>query len=136
MPLNYVARQSVDTAFLNSLTRDKHIVIYGSSKQGKTSLRKNCLQEDDYIVVHCCNRWSLGDLHAAILKRAGYELTQSTTRTTSGKNKILAAFKAKTFGVGFEAGADREHSQTKAITTKPIEIDPDDVNDIIAAIKV
>ena len=39
LPQNYVARKEVDELFINSLTRDKHLVIYGSSKQGKTSLR-------------------------------------------------------------------------------------------------
>ena len=134
MPLNYVTRPSVDDALINNLTRDKHVVIYGSSKQGKTSLRKHCLKEDDYIVVHCSNKWSLGELHAAILKRAGYELTQSTTRTTTGKNKILATFKAKLFGVGIGAGAEKEQSQADAVTTTPLELDPEDVNDIISAL--
>lgn len=40
LPLNYVPRDGVDGVFVESLTRDKHIVVYGSSKQGKTSLRK------------------------------------------------------------------------------------------------
>jgi hypothetical protein len=34
LPLNYVDRPEVDALFVASLTRDKHIVIYGSSKQG------------------------------------------------------------------------------------------------------
>lgn len=134
LPLNYVTRPSVDDAFLNNLTRDKHLVIYGSSKQGKTSLRKHCLKDEDYIVVHCSNKWSLGDLHAAILKRAGYVLTQSTTRTTTGKYKILAAFKAQLFGVGSEVGAEKEKSQEHATTTSPLELDSEDVNDIITAL--
>ena len=57
LPLNYQARESADTLFIDSLTRDTHLVIYGSSKQGKTSLRKHCLNKDDYIVIHCSNRW-------------------------------------------------------------------------------
>lgn len=32
MPLNYVERQEVDNKLIESLTRDKHVVIYGSSK--------------------------------------------------------------------------------------------------------
>lgn len=134
LPLNYVDRPAVDESFVSNLTRDKHIVIYGSSKQGKTSLRKHCLRDDDYIVVHCSNKWSLSDLHAAILKRAGYELTQATTRTTSGKNKIVAALKASLLGVGIETGAEKEKTKTDAVTTKPLELDPEDVNDIITAL--
>ena len=49
MPLNYVEREDVDGKFLASLTRDKHVVIYGSSKQGKTALRKHCLQDTEVV---------------------------------------------------------------------------------------
>ena len=38
LPLNYVVRKHVDNIFVENLTRDKHVVVYGSSKQGKTSL--------------------------------------------------------------------------------------------------
>lgn len=134
LPLNYVARKAVDEAFMTNLTRDKHVVIYGSSKQGKTSLRKHCLTADDYVVVHCSNKWDLAALHSAILKRAGFEVTQSTTRTTSGKNKIIASFKAAIFGVGIETGGDKETTNTSAITSSPLELDPEDVNDIIEAL--
>jgi hypothetical protein len=34
LPINYVTRQGVDGEFVASLTRDKHIVVFGSSKQG------------------------------------------------------------------------------------------------------
>ena len=135
LPLNYVSRISVDDYFIGNLTRDKHIVIYGSSKQGKTSLRKHCLQDDDYIVVHCSNKWALSDMHSAILKRVGYEVTQSNTRSTSGKNKIMAAFKAAVFGVGVETGGEKETTTTDQVTKEPLELDPEDVNDIIKALQ-
>lgn len=134
LPLNYVSRKTVDEYFVDNLTREKHIIIYGSSKQGKTSLRKHCLQEDDYIVVHCSNKWGIADLHSAILKRVGYEVTQSSTRTTSGRNKIIAAFKAGIFGIGVDAAGEREESKTNTVTTAPLELDPEDVNDVISAL--
>ena len=134
LPMNYVPRKAVDEYFVANLTRDKHIVIYGSSKQGKTSLRKHCLQDDDYIVIHCSNKWALSDLHSAILKRVGYEVTQSTTKSTSGKNKIMAAFKAAVFGVGVETGGEKETTTTDAVTKEPLELDQEDVNDIIQAL--
>lgn len=134
LPLNYVSRKAVDEYFVSNLTRDKHVIIYGSSKQGKTSLRKHCLHDDDYIVVHCSNKWGIAELHAAILKRAGYEITQSSTKTTAGRNKILAAFKASILGIGVETGGEKEESKSTAVTTVPLELDPEDVNDIISAL--
>lgn len=134
LPLNYVARNNVDNLFVGSLTRDKHIVIYGSSKQGKTSLRKHCLQESDYIVIHCSNRWSLSDLHTAILKRAGYEITQSTARTTSGRNKILAVLKFGIPGFGSDVSMEDERSSAETVTKSHLELDSEDVNEIISAL--
>ncbi len=135
LPLNYVARKSVDDYFLANLTRDKHLIIYGSSKQGKTSLRKHCLNDDDYIVIHCSNKWDIAGLHSAILKRAGYEVTQSSTKAVSGKNKIVAGFKAGILGVGIETGGDKESTTSNSTTTAPLELDPEDANDIITALK-
>ncbi|WP_205956100.1 hypothetical protein [Pseudoxanthomonas winnipegensis] len=135
IPLNYVSRKTADDALIENLTRDKHLVIFGSSKQGKTSLRKNCLPDSDYVVVHCSNRWALDDLHTAILKVAGYELTQSTTKTTSGKSKVSASLKGGFPGLGAKVGSETADEKIDAVTTKPIDIDPSDVNDIIAALK-
>ena len=131
LPLNYVSRPSADDFLVENLTRDKHLVIYGSSKQGKTSLRKHCLNSDDYIVVHCSNKWSISDLHSAILKKAGFEVTQSTSKTASGKSKIFAKVKANFFGSGAEGGAEAERHNSEQTTTQPLELDPEDVNDII-----
>lgn len=135
LPLNYVSRKTADDALIENLTRDKHLVIFGSSKQGKTSLRKNCLPDSDYVVVHCSNRWALDDLHTAILKVAGYELTQSTTKTTSGKSKVSASLKGGFPGLGAKVSGEKADETTDAVTTKPIDLDPSDVNDIIAALK-
>jgi acyl carrier protein len=135
LPLNYVERNSADTILVNNLARRQHLVIYGSSKQGKTSLRKHCLKTEDYIVIHCSNKWSMGDLNEAILKQAGFELTLSNTLTTSGKHKIFAKIKATFFGAGAEGGGESEKSKEEAKTTAPLELDSLDVNDIIQALK-
>lgn len=134
LPLNYVTRKSADEALIENLTRDKHLVIFGSSKQGKTSLRKHCLKESDYIVVHCSNKWELSDLHSAILKAAGYTLTQSTTKTETGKSKISATLKAALFGAGAEAGVEQAKELAVSTTTSSLELDPLDVNDIMKAL--
>lgn len=135
LPLNYVERNSADNILLNNLTRNQHLVVYGSSKQGKTSLRKHCLNSDDYVVVHCSNKWTLDNVHEAMLKQAGFELTVSTTIATSGKQKILAKIKAGIFGSEAEGGAEAERSREEGVTKAPLELDPMDVNDIIAALK-
>jgi hypothetical protein len=128
LPLNYVDRLSVDGQLIESLTRDKHIVIYGSSKQGKTSLRKWNLSEDDHLVVTCSNKWDLGQLHSAILKSAGYTVEQSTTRTAAGSNKITARvsgrLKTPIAEIGAELGQARGTDKAEQVVTAPLELDP------------
>jgi len=133
--MNYVVRKAVDASFIDSLARDKHIVIYGSSKQGKTCLRKHCLRDSDYITVHCSNKWSLADLHANILKRAGYELTVTSTVASSGNRKLSAKFGAAIGGVGIGVEGGKETGTQTEVVTKSLELDADDVNDVIAALE-
>lgn len=134
LPLNYVERESADSVLINNLARKQHIVIYGSSKQGKTSLRKHCLQSSDYVVIHCSNKWQLDDLHEAILKQVGFELTVSKTMTTAGKQKVSAKINVELLGKGIEGGAELERTRSDGKTTAPLELDPIDVNDIITAL--
>lgn len=135
VPLNYVPREKVDQAFVEALSRTKHIVLYGGSKQGKTCLRKHCLPDDDYIVVQCSNRWSVADINANILKRAGYEIAQSTATTATGRQKLIAKFTAGIFGASAEAGGESESENSKSTTKAPLELDSEDVNDIIGALR-
>lgn len=135
IPLNYVARNGVDDELVNSLKRDKHVVIFGGSKQGKTCLRKKCLDITQYIIIHCSNTWAVDDINANILKRAGFEITQSTKKSASGKHKINASISSKIIGI-LEAklGSEVESSDTQETVSVQLELDIEDVNDIIAAL--
>lgn len=143
LPLNYVERATVDQKLQRELRAKHHIVIYGSSKQGKTSVRKHCLPDESYILVQCSNKSDMAELHANILKRAGFEITQSSKKSSSGKNKVIAnvktAVKGSVFGFGGSAeasgGAEGESGTAVEIVTTPLELDIDDVNDVIAALK-
>ncbi|NYF89137.1 hypothetical protein RBB79_06270 [Tunturiibacter empetritectus] len=135
VPLNYVTRKKVDDSFVSTLTRDKHVVIFGSSKQGKTCLRKHCLKDDDYILVQCSNKWNIQELHSNILKRAGFQVVQSEKKTIEGTNKINAGLKAGFMGISAELGGEKGSTETSEVEVHDLELDPGDVNDIIAALK-
>lgn len=139
LPLNYVTREQVDGEFVNSLTREKHVIIYGSSKQGKTSLRKQHLRPEEFIVITCSNKWNLAQLHTAILKSSGYTVEGSTTKTETGSSKITAKAGAKIgiFGKGVDASVEgaRDSGHTEATVTTPLELDPADVNEVIGALE-
>lgn len=132
LPLNYVEREA-DETLNDSLDREHHVVIYGSSKQGKTSLRKKNLKDDEYIIIHCSHKWDIYQVNINILKQAGFEITISEKKTTTGRAKIKATLGFNLFTKA-EAETEIEGSKAKEIETKELELDPEDVNDLIKAL--
>lgn len=133
VPLNYVERDA-DKVFNDSLDRGHHIVIFGSSKQGKTCLRKKNLDDNDYITVHCDNKMDLYNLNINILKQAGFTVQVSETKTINGKAKVKVGFGWTLFGTAnIESEVEGEKGNQKEY--KPLELDPEDVNDIIKALE-
>jgi hypothetical protein len=136
LPLTYVERKYVDTKFQNNLARDKHIVVYGGSKQGKTCLRKHSLQSKDYIVVQCGNTTDARQLYSIILKEAGATTKVTEQKTTRGTFKLGVEFSAKgkvpllAEGKG-EAKGSGERQMEVSSKNQYLEIDPADPNDVI-----
>jgi hypothetical protein len=139
IPRNYVPRPQVDGKFIESLTRDKHVVVFGSSKQGKTCLRKYNLTESDHIVVTCSNKWDLPQIHTAILKAAGFTVEQSERRTETGSNKVAAkiggSLKVPGASISGSIGGDEGSDTSTETTSVALELDASDVNDVIAALE-
>ncbi|MGJ7484316.1 hypothetical protein ACSFA2_03605 [Variovorax sp. LT2P21] len=136
LPLTYQPRDYVDLKLVNSLYREKHIVVYGGSKQGKTCLRKHSLLEDDYIVVQCANATQISQLYASVLKEAGAILEVSEKSTLRGEKKLSVEFKAGvsipfvTSAQGSGVGSSSTQTET-ASERKNLEIDSADPNDVI-----
>jgi hypothetical protein len=139
LPLNYVRRDSVDGPFYRSLHHERNLVVYGSSKQGKTSLCRQSLPEASYIRVACQPGWSLATLHAQILKKAGYIVELSEARTLSNESKISVklAGEIKTSGLGISGGEELTSSSLESVqkVESKLDLDPADVNDIITALE-
>ncbi|BEH99089.1 hypothetical protein AAGU66_08835 [Edwardsiella ictaluri] len=131
LPENYVIRENIDDKFIEALTQETHVVIYGSSKQGKTSLRKKNLLPSDYIDITCSNNWMLEDIHVAILKKIGYQVTTSQSKTLKGTAKVKIGINIPFIS---KASFDLNGDAAKTINKKNIELDPEDVNDIISSL--
>lgn len=140
IPLTYVKRTYVDNVFLSNLARDKHIVVYGGSKQGKTSLRKQCLKPEEYTVIQCGNTTTRAQIYEMLLKEAGAHTQVIDKVTVAGAKKVevkLSAggsvpFLGKAEGEGaggYERTSGRETEKTQ------FEIDLSDPNDIIRVLK-
>ena len=140
LPLTYIERDQVDRKFLDSLARDKHLVVYGGSKQGKTCLRKHCLLSDDYIVVQCSNAMDVTQLYSTILKEAGASITVTEKKTTRGAYKLGVELSAKgkipflAEGKGAVEGSVEKQTE-RSSETHYLEIDPADPNDVIRVLE-
>ncbi|EGR0892576.1 hypothetical protein EOE71_18745, partial [Vibrio cholerae] len=131
LPYNYISRTHVDDLFVESLAKQTHIVVHGSSKQGKTSLRKKNLLENDYIVLTCSNNWSIADINESILKRAGYQITISESKTIKGTSKVSLSIGLNDTKIG----SDISMELAKQINKKNLELDLENTNDVISALK-
>ncbi|MEH2127211.1 hypothetical protein [Nostoc sp.] len=49
---SYIERNQVDERFIEGLQRNKHIIVFGASKQGKTSLTNKHLKESEFIRIN------------------------------------------------------------------------------------
>lgn len=91
------------------------------------------MRNEDYIVVHCNNKWDVSQININILKQAGYELTASEKISTSGKAKVKATFGFNLFSKA-EVETEGEIGKEKEVEKRSLEIDPEDVNDVIKAL--
>lgn len=140
VPATYVSRTDVDERFLNDITRDKHIVIHGSSKQGKTCLRKQNLNSADYIVIQCTRETTKAKLYEMLFKQTGIPCEVTESKTVGGGWKL----QVKVAGEGGipwiskasgEGGGEYERQSNKESTYKAFEIDPEDPNDVARILK-
>jgi hypothetical protein len=117
---SYIERENVDQTLASALTGTRQIIIYGSSKQGKTALLHRHLPETKRVTVHCSPSSTTEDIYRAILRQQGVEI--ETTRTEENNREfsvsISARFKAMLpfFGQG-EAGTEGNSSSGSSSST-------------------
>jgi hypothetical protein len=134
-PLSYVLRENVDTVFKSHIRSDKHIVVYGASKQGKSTLVAKHIEEKQKITVYLAPNSTRLTLYSSILRKLGAELEEETT--TAQKNSATFSLGAKikaTFP--FLGGAEVENKneltsdKEKSTTTRQIALDLSSADDV------
>src|ERR1051326_1536180 len=137
---HYVSRDHVDLEFLHELGRDKHICIYGSSKQGKTSLRRKHISDKSSIIVACDPKWAIEEVFGSILKAAGctIQISESVNhkRNISGDAGIGAKVKIPlvaelTGKIGGKGGLETSTQYKEEYL--PIKLN--DINDVLAMLR-
>lgn len=74
----YVDRSNLDARFKYYLSTQRHIVVYGVSKQGKSCLRRNILKEKDCVVVQCQPQMNREEILREILRQLNVALPAHT----------------------------------------------------------
>ncbi len=140
---SYIERSEVDAKFIEGLKRNKHIIVFGASKQGKTALTNNHLKKTNFIRVNCSPQTSSIDIYRSILRQLNVEFKEERTEKSGSEIKAKvsceATVKIPFFGSG-KAGAEGggKDISTKDIKYKSIGYNlslPQDVSEILNAIK-
>src|SRR5215831_4728707 len=136
---SYVQRSSVDGRFLEAVKADKQIVVYGSSKQGKTSLVQEHLPYEKNIVVRLTPKTSISDIYQSILRQLQIRLRTENTESTGREfaTSVKTSFKAliPIFGggeAGAEGGVKSEATREQKYEEIPFNLElPQDVSELI-----
>lgn len=140
--LSYIERDEVDSKFQDAVATDKQIVVYGSSKQGKTALVSKHLPYDDNIVISLTPRTNLIDIYQGILSKSGIRIVSGATEQKSTESNISFGAKVKAmvplFGGGeasFKGGTKAGSGTDISYEEIPINLElPQSVADLLAKI--
>lgn len=140
---SYVERPDVDTRFSEALASDKEIIVYGSSKQGKTALVSKHLPYDKHILISLTPKTTVLDMYQSILSKAGVRIATGSTDKRS--SEMTAGFTTKVkamlplFGggeVGAKGGVKTEATGEANYEEVPINLElPQHVADMLTRVK-
>lgn len=138
---SYLEREKVDARFRSALESGNEVIVYGSSKQGKTSLILKHLEESQYIKVECSPQTTPVDIYKSVLRQIGVTFLESKTDNSGTEHgaKIGAGFRVKVpfFGdTGIDGSVDDKSSTGSSKTETYIEYNLElaqDVSEVLRA---
>jgi hypothetical protein len=93
--LSYVERDEVDDRFRHAINSDKQIVVYGSSKQGKTSLVSKYLPYAGNLLVSLTPKTTVLDMYQTILSSSGIRIKANSTEKRSIESTLGMSAKVR-----------------------------------------
>jgi|TARA_R110000744_G_scaffold61796_1_gene127378 Cdc6-like AAA superfamily ATPase len=94
---SYIERDAVDEKFKAALEDGNEVIVYGSSKQGKTSLILRHLAEGEYVKIECSPQTQPIDIYKSILRQLNIAYIESESSESASEfgGKVSAGFKIK-----------------------------------------
>jgi hypothetical protein len=136
----YVDRAQLDNKFNYFVNSDRHLVIHGASKQGKTILRKKHLPDNQCIVVPCRPHLNLEEIYLEILRKLNVkiptQINDNLTLALQNKGKAQGEFKLPLFISGSgELEAIGRLEKTLGTVNTPLGISPNSLGFVAEQIK-
>jgi len=125
---SYIERAGVDTKFREALNTDRQIVVYGSSKQGKTSLVSKYLPYEENILVSLTPKTTVLDMYHTILASAGVKLRSGSTEARATESTVGVGARFKAMIPLFAGGEAEAKGETKAGSNKEIKYEEVPIN--------
>jgi hypothetical protein len=136
----YVDRAGLDQRFTYLVKQDRHVVIHGASKQGKTILRKKNLPESQSVIVQCGANSGRDRIYLEILRQLESQIPTEVSRNLTlgaelqGKASGQAGLPLVASGQVELEGSGSLEKESGTILT-PVGIDPGSLGYIAQEIK-
>lgn len=130
----YVPRKEIDECLRRAFMQKRQLIIYGASKQGKTTLLNEHIRQEDRITVQCSPTMDLHDVYKTVIKKLDMSIQHSTSSESDDARGAKFSFKVKLPAIA-EAGAEFSSSKReKGASAREYE-DISSAQDIAEAIK-
>src|SRR3990167_1192111 len=115
---SYIERELVDEKFKKAIRDGNEVIVYGSSKQGKTSLILKHLSPSEYVKVECSPKTQPVDIYKSILRQIDVSFVEkdSEEKENAAGTKVSGGLKVKVPFLG-EANLGAETNNTKKTKT-------------------
>ncbi|MEH2042615.1 hypothetical protein [Nostoc sp.] len=142
--LSYVEREAVDNRFIEALKSDKQIIVYGSSKQGKTALVSKHVNYKENIPITLSPKTTILDIYSSILRQAGVNIQNNYSKSTDKEASLGVVGKFKAILPFFGSTEIEGNNETKYNVSKSYEYEeipfnlslPQDISEILKKISL
>lgn len=118
--LSYVERAEVDNSFKDALTSHKQIIVYGSSKQGKTALVSKHLPYAQNLLVSLTPKTTLLDVYQQMLNQAGVRILNATVEKYAIESAVSVGTRFKAMIPFFGEGSAEASGSQKAGSAREV----------------
>jgi hypothetical protein len=112
----YIERETVDNALAIALKETRQIIIYGSSKQGKTSLLHRHVKPESRVTVHCGPTTTAEDIYRSFLRQRDVQIVTEKSSSTSREMGTSISAKFTALIPFFGEGSAEAKGEAKAAT--------------------